>query len=141
MQEEAGKLLGEDLLQGTTAPRHQSTNAPTPPTAPLAPPTLISQPPPPYQSYLDDLNKKLLSFKPLLDLRGKRVDEAYSLLQRYLDDAVVLSIPEVSILHGKGNGILRQVTREYLATLKEVKKFQDAPLEAGGSGITIVTFK
>jgi DNA mismatch repair protein MutS2 len=48
---------------------------------------------------------------------------------------------EVHILHGKGNGILRQISREYLGSIKEVKKFQDAPLEQGGSGITIVTFK
>ncbi len=80
-------------------------------------------------------------FQLTLDLRGKRADEALSMIQRYVDDAIILSIPEVRILHGKGNGILRQITREYLGSIKEVKKFQDAPLEQGGTGITIVLFR
>jgi len=48
---------------------------------------------------------------------------------------------EIRILHGKGNGILRQITREYLAAQKEVKKISDEVLERGGSGITVVLFK
>ena len=72
----------------------------------------------PYQSFYDDLHKKLQNFQMTLDLRGKRADEAYSLVQRYIDDAILLTIPEVRILHGKGNGTLRQITREYLATVK-----------------------
>ncbi|HTX88952.1 MAG TPA: Smr/MutS family protein, partial [Bacteroidales bacterium] len=97
--------------------------------------------PSPYQSYLTELSKKLVEFRTTLDIRGKRVDEAHFLLQRYFDDAIMLGITEVSILHGKGNGILRQITREYLSSLKEVKKYQDAPLEAGGSGITVVEIR
>jgi len=94
----------------------------------------------PYQSYIDDLHQKLLSFELTLDLRGKRVDEALSLLQRYIDDATLLSLNEVRILHGKGNGVLRQVTRDYLRSRKEVKSAKDELLERGGSGITVVTF-
>jgi DNA mismatch repair protein MutS2 len=105
---------------------------------PTAPPHHIT--PSPYQSYMDDLHNKLAWFKLTLDLRGKRVDEAYSLLQRYIDDAVLLSLPEVRILHGKGNGVLRQITRDYLKSVKEVKKFQDEQVERGGSGITVVSF-
>ncbi|MDP1623903.1 MAG: Smr/MutS family protein [Bacteroidales bacterium] len=93
-----------------------------------------------FQSYFDDLNTKVTNFSLSLDLRGNRVDEALSLLQRYIDDAVLCSIPEVQILHGKGNGVLRQVTRDYLRSQKEVKSARDAPLEAGGAGITIVKF-
>ena len=59
----------------------------------------------------------------------------------YFDDAILLTIPEVRILHGKGNGTLRQITREYLATVKEIKKFQDERIEAGGAGITVVSFR
>jgi DNA mismatch repair protein MutS2 len=92
----------------------------------------------PYSSYMDDLNSKLAHFQLTLDLRGKQVDEAYSLLQRYIDDAILLSLSEVRILHGKGNGVLRQVTRDYLKSVKEVKKFQDENLERGGAGITVV---
>jgi len=94
-----------------------------------------------YQSYLDDMHRKLQEFEMTLDLRGKRVDECISLLQRYIDDAVMLSIPEVRILHGKGNGILRQVTRDYLRSVKEIKSAKDELLERGGSGITVVLFK
>jgi DNA mismatch repair protein MutS2 len=93
-----------------------------------------------YQSYMDDLNLKLRDFRMTLDLRGKRVDEAISLLQKYIDDAVMLSIQEVSILHGKGNGVLRQITRDYLRSVKEVKSAKDAHIEHGGSGITVVLF-
>jgi len=94
-----------------------------------------------FQTYMDDLNTKLTNFSLTLDLRGNRVDEALALLQRYIDDAILCSIPEVQILHGKGNGILRQVTREYLRSLKEVKSVRDAPIESGGAGITIVFFR
>jgi DNA mismatch repair protein MutS2 len=95
----------------------------------------------PYQSFYDDLQNKLMQFQLTLDLRGKRAEETFSLLQRYIDDAVLLNIPEVRILHGKGNGVLRQVTRDYLSKVKEVKKFGDEKLEQGGSGITVVSFR
>ena len=94
-----------------------------------------------FQTYFDDLNTKLVNFSLTLDLRGKRVDEALALLQRYIDDAVLCSIHEVKILHGKGNGVLRQVTRDYLRSQKEVKSARDAPLEGGGAGITVVSFR
>jgi DNA mismatch repair protein MutS2 len=102
---------------------------------------LTSQPVRPYQTYIDDLNQKLAAFQITLDLRGKRAEESLSILQHYIDDAILLNIPEVRILHGKGNGILRQITRDYLRSVNEVKKYQDAPLELGGAGITIITFK
>ena len=95
----------------------------------------------PYQSFYDDLQNKLLGFQLTLDLRGKRADETFSILQHYIDDAILLNIPEVRILHGKGNGVLRQITRDYLAGVKEVKKFGDEQLERGGAGITVVNFR
>jgi DNA mismatch repair protein MutS2 len=98
-------------------------------------------PPHRFQSYFNDLHEKLTNFSLTLDLRGKRVDETISLLQRFIDDAILLSIPEVQILHGKGNGILRQVTRDYLRSQKEVKSAKDAPIEQGGAGITVVHFR
>ncbi|MEI7661162.1 MAG: Smr/MutS family protein [Bacteroidota bacterium] len=95
----------------------------------------------PYQSYINDLQSKLTNYTLTLDLRGKRVDEALALLQHYIDDAILLSISEVQILHGKGNGVLRQVTREYLRAQKEVRSARDAAIEQGGAGITIVSFR
>ncbi len=94
-----------------------------------------------FQNYIDDLQSKVTNFSMTLDLRGKRVDEALSALQRYIDDAILISIPEVRILHGKGNGVLRQVTRDYLRSQKDVKMVKDARLEDGGSGITVVSFR
>ncbi|MDP4282043.1 MAG: Smr/MutS family protein, partial [Bacteroidota bacterium] len=95
----------------------------------------------PYQSYFDGLQEKLKDFRLTLDIRGMRADEAYGVLIKYLDDAILLSIPEIRILHGKGNGVLRQITRDYLSTLSEVKNYHDERLESGGSGITVIQLK
>lgn len=87
------------------------------------------------------LQDKISQFQLTLDIRGKRVEEAQALLQRYIDDAILIGMTEIRVLHGKGNGILRQVTREYLRAQKEVKHYADEVLERGGSGITVVSFK
>lgn len=86
----------------------------------------------------DLMNKKVSQFKQTLDIRGKRADEAIAEIENYLDEAVLLSIKQVKLLHGKGNGILRHVIRQYLAKRKEVSAFQDEALELGGTGITVV---
>ena len=135
------KEVKDKLLQ----PDSGDKKAPESVSIPAAPfkTSLIGSEAPPhrFQSYFNDLHQKLTNFSLTLDLRGSRVDEALALLQRYIDDAVLLSIPEVQILHGKGNGVLRQVTRDYLRSQKEVQSAKDAPLEQGGSGITIVHFR
>ena len=84
------------------------------------------------------MNRKVAMFQTTLDLRGERAEDALALLENYIDEAVLLSIHQVKILHGKGNGILRARVREFLAKRKEVESFRDEVLEAGGSGITIV---
>ena len=84
------------------------------------------------------INEKAARFDLQLDIRGYRAEEAIIAIEHYLDDAMLLSIHEVNILHGKGNGVLRQVVREYLSTHPCVQHFQDAHVEAGGTGITIV---
>lgn len=95
-----------------------------------------------WQSGLaDELNAKAEHFDLTLDLRGKRADEAMEAVEHYIDEAQLLSIKEVAILHGKGNGILRKLVREYLSHLCFVERFCDASLETGGSGITKVYFK
>ena len=91
-----------------------------------------------FSGIANEINKKAANFKLELDLRGKRVDEALSDLQKYIDEAMLISIKEVSILHGKGNGILRPIIREYLQSVDEVKHYGDASLETGGAGITRV---
>ena len=89
----------------------------------------------------DDLSEKAEHFELTLDVRGKRAEEALDIVDKYLDEAKLLSIKEVSILHGKGNGILRKLIREKLSHMHEVERFCDASLETGGTGITRVYFR
>ena len=72
---------------------------------------------------------------------GERGDEAVDNVAKYIDEATLLSIKEVSILHGKGNGILRKLIREYLSKQQCVQSFNDASQETGGAGITRITLK
>ena len=88
-----------------------------------------------------DLSEKAEHFDLTLDVRGKRAEEALDIVDKYLDEAKLLSIKEVSILHGKGNGILRKLIREKLSHIREIERFCDASLETGGTGITRVYFK
>ncbi len=89
----------------------------------------------------EDLSEKAEHFELTLDVRGKRAEEALDIVDKYLDEAKLLSIKEVSILHGKGNGILRKLIREKLSHIREVERFCDASLETGGTGITRVYFR
>lgn len=89
----------------------------------------------------DDLSEKAEHFELTLDVRGKRAEEALDIVEKYIDEAKLLSIKEVSILHGKGNGILRKLIREYLSHQHEIENFCDASLETGGAGITRVYFR
>jgi len=88
-----------------------------------------------------DLNEKVSQFKLTIDVRGKRVEEAMEQVEKYLDEALLLSMKEINILHGKGNGILRKVIRELLSKQKSVHHFEDAPAESGGHGITRVSLR
>ncbi len=91
------------------------------------------------KSIMNDINEKAQKFNLTLDVRGQRGDEAVDNVAKYIDEANLLSVKEVSILHGKGNGILRKLIREYLSKQSCVKNFSDASLETGGAGITRVT--
>nr|WP_244825157.1 Smr/MutS family protein [Carboxylicivirga mesophila] len=86
----------------------------------------------------DKVRERKLTFKPDIDVRGKRTEEAIQLVLNHLDEAVICEASEVKILHGKGNGILRQMIREQLNTLPFVSSFRDEHVQYGGSGITIV---
>ena len=93
------------------------------------------------KSIMNDINEKAEKFNLTLDVRGQRGDEAVDNVAKYIDEANLLSIKEVSILHGKGNGILRKLIREYLSKQSCIQNFSDASLETGGAGITRVTLK
>lgn len=79
-----------------------------------------------------------LNFKPEIDIRGIRGEEALLVVRDFIDDALMVQHRNLRILHGKGNGILRQLVREYLSTMKVVKSFRDEHVDLGGSGITVV---
>jgi len=85
------------------------------------------------------LDKKL-AFKPDIDLRGKRAEEALEEVARFIDDAIMLNVSEVKILHGKGNGILRKLIRNYLQSIDFVRSYEDEETNHGGTGITVVRF-
>jgi len=87
------------------------------------------------------VHEKIQSFESTLDLRGKRVDEALSLLNQYLDDALLLSQEEIRILHGKGDGILRDVIRIHLRQIEFIAHVHDEEVDRGGAGVSIVHLK
>lgn len=75
-----------------------------------------------------------------LDMRGQRVEAALSELDSYLNDAVMVGLATVRIVHGKGTGALRQAVREQLARSPLVKSYTSAPPQEGGDGVTVVKF-
>ena len=79
-----------------------------------------------------------INFKSEIDIRGVRGEEAINQVQELIDNALIVQYRNLRILHGKGNGILRQLVRQYLATVDVVKSFRDEHVEFGGSGITVV---
>ncbi len=84
------------------------------------------------------MSSRRSSFKQQLDVRGMRADEALQAVMYYMDDAILLSVSQVRILHGTGTGALRQAIRQYLSTLPGIKDFHDEHVQFGGSGITVV---
>lgn len=92
----------------------------------------------PQSSFSDSLQQRRLNFKPEIDIRGYRTEEALEAVQNLIDDAAMIGISRVRILHGKGNGILRQQIRTFLKTIPFVNSFADEHVEFGGTGITVV---
>jgi len=89
----------------------------------------------------DEVRQRKLSFKSEIDVRGMRVDEAIQAVTYFIDDAVMVGIASVRILHGTGTGALRQMIRQYLNTVHSVKSFKDEHVQFGGAGITVVEFE
>ena len=84
---------------------------------------------------------KSLSVSPEINLLGKTVDEAVSLLDKYLDDAYLAHLPSIRVVHGKGTGALRNAVHNHLKRLKYVKEFRLGEYGEGDAGVTIVTFR
>ena len=87
---------------------------------------------------MEQMHKTQLSFRPEIDVRGMRGDEAIRTVTSFMDDAVLVGAARVRILHGTGNGILRQLIRQYLNSIPQVRSARDEHVQFGGAGITVV---
>jgi DNA mismatch repair protein MutS2 len=87
------------------------------------------------------IKSKAKSIKTELDLRGKNVEEAMLEVDKYLDDVYMSGLSQVTIIHGKGTGILREGIKQYLRNHKLVDSFRIGKYGEGGTGVTIVNLK
>ncbi len=99
---------------------------------------LSKQPKPVSNIHSQNFSEKKLNFKPSIDIRGERLVDALDIVARFIDDALMVGMDQVKILHGKGNGILKEEIRQYLKTVPGVTSCKDEDIRFGGSGITIV---
>ena len=86
----------------------------------------------------DQMYEKKLNFKQDIDVRGMRGDEALQAVTYFIDDAILVGMSRVRILHGTGTGILRTLIRQYLSTVPGVRHYADEHVQFGGAGITVV---
>ena len=86
----------------------------------------------------DVIDNRKINFRQDLDVRGMRGDEAINAVTYFIDDAILVGMPRVRILHGTGTGVLRQLIRQYLATIPNVVHYRDEHVQFGGAGITVV---
>ena len=86
----------------------------------------------------DAMHEKKLNFRPEIDLRGMRADEALTATAYFIDDAIQCEQSRVRILHGTGTGALRTIVRDYLGTVNGVRRFHDEHVQFGGAGVTVV---
>jgi DNA mismatch repair protein MutS2 len=95
----------------------------------------------PRQVYDTAMTERKARFKLELDVRGERVNDALEIVMRYIDDAIMLGVPSVRILHGKGTGALREEIQKYVRTVPGVTSASDEHIQFGGSGVTVVKFE
>ena len=87
------------------------------------------------------LSERKLNFSMELDVRGERLNDAIEKVTRYVDDAIMLSVSSVRIIHGKGTGVLRDEIQKFLRTMPGVASVRDEHIQFGGTGVTIVNFE
>ncbi len=88
-----------------------------------------------------NMTSRMADFNPSIDVRGERAEEALTKVMAFTDDAIMLGIPEIKIVHGRGTGILKQMIRDYLRSQREVASVSDEIIERGGDGATVVVLK
>ncbi|MFW5755771.1 MAG: endonuclease MutS2, partial [Tangfeifania sp.] len=86
----------------------------------------------------ENFSQRRLSFKPEIDIRGERAEEAIRKIQEFIDEAIMFEVAQLRILHGKGTGILKETIRNYLRSEPMVRSFKDEHVDFGGAGITVV---
>ena len=86
----------------------------------------------------DVIDNRKMNFRQDIDVRGMRGDEAINAVTYFIDDAILVGMSRIRILHGTGTGILRQLIRQYLATVPNVSHYRDEHVQFGGAGITVV---
>ena len=86
------------------------------------------------------ITERKLNFKTEIDIRGARLNDAMEQVTRYVDDAIMLGVGSVRIIHGKGTGVLRDEIQKLLRTVPGVASAKDEHIQLGGSGVTVVTF-
>ena len=89
----------------------------------------------------DEVRQRKLTFQSEIDVRGMRGDEALQAVMYFIDDAVMVGVASVRILHGTGTGALRQMIRQYLGTTHGIRTYRDEHIEFGGAGVTVVEFE
>ncbi len=100
----------------------------------MKPSTTISN----WSGFRENLSQKRLMFKPEIDVRGMRGDEALQKVTAFIDEAVMLDSKDLRILHGTGSGALRQLIRQYLSTNPVIGSYNDEQIQLGGAGITVI---
>lgn len=95
----------------------------------------------PRQRFDAAISERRLSFKPELDVRGERLAEALDIVMHYIDDAIMIGVPSVRIVHGKGTGALHTEIQKYLRSVPGIASVADEDVRHGGSGVSVVTFE
>ncbi|MBR1959243.1 MAG: Smr/MutS family protein, partial [Bacteroidales bacterium] len=91
--------------------------------------------------YDSSISERKLNFSTEIDVRGERLNDAVEKVTRYVDDAVMLGVSSVRIIHGKGTGVLRDELQKLIRTIPGVAGVRDEHIQFGGTGVTIVTFE
>ena len=93
----------------------------------------------PVQKVDSSITERKLNFSPELDIRGERLSDALNTVMHYIDDAIMLNVGMVRIIHGKGTGVLREEIQKYLRSVPGLN-VSDEDIRNGGTGVTIVKF-
>lgn len=93
------------------------------------------------KSYSSQLTESIAQFKPEIDVRGMRGEEALFEIEKYFDRALMMNFPSLKVIHGKGDGILRKLIRDYLRKYSQVSHIEDEHADRGGDGISYIYLK